>query len=135
MNNGCLIVRTLCNRNVQDLVSKARIFCRVSRMPPGSAIYPVRTLILTFDWGTFEAMARFRWCATVILIFTSVLTVSAQFGPPEGNQIQAGGGVIWIDNRPFYSFRIRPEVAFGSIGIGRSEEHTSELQSLAYLVC
>jgi hypothetical protein len=63
-------------------------------------------------------MARFRWCATVILIFTSVLTVSAQFGPPEGNQIQAGGGVIWIDNRPFYSFRIRPEVAFGSIGIG-----------------
>src|SRR6266404_4796496 len=49
--------------------------------------------------------------------------------------LQFIGGKGWLDPRPFFNLRDGPASQINSSYNQRSEEHTSELQSLAYLVC
>lgn len=51
-----------------------------------------------------------------IVVLTQI--AFAQFPPSDENVIQAGGGVTWINNQPFYTVRLRPEATFGNVGIG-----------------
>ncbi len=59
-----------------------------------------------------------RVILVALLLFSLAQAAIAQFPPSDQNVIQAGAGVTWINNQPFYSVRFRPEVAFSNIGIG-----------------
>src|SRR5687767_12794062 len=61
-------------------------------------------------------------------------------GGTEGRREATGRGVVYLIERAMDMLKMNPENStaiiqgFGNVG-SRSEEHTSELQSLAYLVC
>src|SRR3712207_8328508 len=52
----------------------------------------------------------------------------------EGDDADDGGGVGALDELPGAAFDESEEAGLGD-DVGRSEEHTSELQSRQYLVC
>src|SRR2546425_8401372 len=82
------------------------------RRPPRSTLFPYTTLFRS-------RIGRFRWATNV--------TVDGQAATMTFN-LQGGGRIAFgHDGAYFMGFWLR--------GAFRSEEHTSELQSLAYLVC
>src|SRR3712207_8464853 len=91
------------------------------RRPPRSTLFPYTTLFRS---------ARARGAA-------------APGGPPAEDRLAEGwrpGGFGLLDWRPALPYReppaARPAAARrDNAGLGRSEEHTSELQSRQYLVC
>lgn len=58
----------------------------------------------------------------ILLLFTFISTLAFS----QGNAIQqasqkvvgGGLGLVWIDNKPYYSFAFNPELEFGKIGVG-----------------
>src|SRR2546423_2673184 len=87
------------------------------RRPPRSTLFPYTTLFRSFFIQTSSNLQH--W----ITLFT--------------NTIPSNGSVLMVDpsacnsNPRFYRGALSDQSASGP----RSEEHTSELQSLAYLVC
>ena len=54
-----------------------------------------------------------------ILLFLFVTSAAlAQFPAATPNQLEGSAGLTWINNQPFYSFRLRPELSFSTIGVG-----------------
>src|SRR5205823_13852443 len=98
-------------------------FILMLRPPPNSPLFPYTTL---FRSGTFEPRSR-EACGSARLV-----------GPRFRRRTAAGGTP---GSRDGASCRRRSSHAWSSClrarhaSVGRSEEHTSELQSLAYLVC
>src|SRR3712207_8365659 len=87
-------------------------FFLMIRRPPRSTLFPYTTLFRSDGW---EATVRI-----------GVLTPHADVGPESELQAMAPPGVAIHATR----------VPFGAMAAGgRSEEHTSELQSRQYLVC
>src|SRR3989475_8685702 len=76
------------------------------RRPPRSTLFPYTTLFRSLDRLRFEALSR-----------------PELIGPDEKLE-------IWIESDP----KART-LTISDNGIGRSEEHTSELQSQSNLVC
>src|SRR5205823_15124322 len=97
----------------------------ISRLPPESTLFPYTTLFRSPESST-------------ILYAGDTFTVRETFFVAVHEQ----GAVILLDVETEQPFEI--EAAFhrdfqlewpAALGATRSEEHTSELQSLAYLVC
>src|SRR2546425_4008425 len=83
------------------------------RRPPRSTLFPYTTLFRSQDGS---------------LVQTGGLGASA-----SGFRVRSAGGKLTVTDGPFTEAK---EVVGGYAVIEwRSEEHTSELQSLAYLVC
>src|SRR2546425_3309750 len=83
------------------------------RRPPRSTLFPYTTL------------------------FRSTWPVPRGGSPDMGN-VSADGKELWVSGRyddEVYVFDTETGRLTHRIKVGRSEEHTSELQSLAYLVC
>src|SRR3546814_6996688 len=60
-----------------------------------------------------------------------ILYTSGSTGKPKGVLHTVGGYSVWTASTFHYGFDYRPgEIFWCSADIGRSEEHTSELQSL-----
>src|SRR2546423_11759956 len=75
------------------------------RRPPRSTLFPYTTLFRSFYRGAYRPPREFNWVIGVILLLITLLLSYTGYLLP------------W------------DQLAY------RSEEHTSELQSLAYLVC
>jgi len=54
----------------------------------------------------------------VFLLTTSAYSQFNQFPRQNKGQIAVGFGLTWIDDEPYYSFRIFPEVSFANFGVG-----------------
>lgn len=54
----------------------------------------------------------------VLLIAFNLNFLFAQYPLPNQGEIAGGFGLTWIDNQPFYSFRINPEISFANFGVG-----------------
>src|SRR5687767_15305964 len=89
------------------------------RRPPRSTLFPYTTL---FRSSSVEAAKR-SLPAALALEYGRALVTSGRF--PEAVAILEKATSLDPANAP----------AWQSYGQARSEEHTSELQSLAYLVC
>src|SRR3712207_8737527 len=83
------------------------------RRPPRSTLFPYTTL--------------FRSTKT---IETFIRTYETAVGPMNGAKVVARA---WTD--PDYKSRLLADGTTAAAELGRSEEHTSELQSRQYLVC
>src|SRR3712207_7872937 len=82
------------------------------RRPPRSTLFPYTTLFRSFIgmkdvWGPFVVSPIFTVISYMVPIFA--------FSP--------------------LLFKKRPKIIYYFLGLSRSEEHTSELQSRQYLVC
>lgn len=57
---------------------------------------------------------------TLFLSFIAIINLNAQFDKLRSNEGFFGGGIgmSWIDNEPYYTFRLFPEIAFANFGIG-----------------
>lgn len=57
---------------------------------------------------------------TCFFLFVFTFVTSAQFDKLRGNEGYFGGGfgMTWIDDKPHYSFRLFPEIAFANFGLG-----------------
>src|SRR3712207_7802041 len=88
------------------------------RRPPRSTLFPYTTLFRS-DPGEL-----------VVSRAVSNEVVSVPVALPAG-ALASGSALLPARFRVFTSAPLVPEVAF----LGRSEEHTSELQSRQYLVC
>src|SRR5205823_9737042 len=99
------------------------------RRPPLVTLFPYTTLFrsLTFFAKNLNGKAR----ALGLSYGQSFVSRGAREGPPTrpDPSLSAGDGAASATHRPRSSFR-GPRLRDP-----RSEEHTSELQSLAYLVC
>src|SRR2546425_6363373 len=83
------------------------------RRPPRSTLFPYTTLFRSLTKVTW-------WCAGIFLFVSLILAVmSAHSAAPRS--VLEGGAPAPAPVQPTH--------------LPRSEEHTSELQSLAYLVC
>src|SRR3989441_8491173 len=86
------------------------------RRPPRSTLFPYTTLFRSMD-------------------FQSELTVTRHYTPRQyGFTFTNGIQASWLEVDPDTGF-VRLLKHWCVEDAGRSEEHTSELQSLAYLVC
>src|SRR3712207_8331216 len=96
------------------------------RQPPSSTLFPYTTL--------FRSPAATRTESPVWAEARAAPIDASQPPPPPGRtQIvaaRAAGGLVRAISQPASTGR-----RAGSSTIGRSEEHTSELQSRQYLVC
>src|SRR2546425_7899594 len=86
------------------------------RRPPRSTLFPYTTLFRSEDGWHFLQMLKSSPLTRAVPVLIS--TASTAFGHEE----------------QFAQFKEIPLI-FKPFNIDRSEEHTSELQSLAYLVC
>src|SRR2546425_4504009 len=84
------------------------------RRPPRSTLFPYTTLFRSYS----------------VSGGSTVRQISVAWGQ-RGWKRHADGGQIGLGGSPLTTGRARARFSSGS----RSEEHTSELQSLAYLVC
>src|SRR2546425_7235641 len=82
------------------------------RRPPRSTLFPYTTLFRSQRWSTLTSPVSEIFAGLVVVLIFSY-----------GTHLALGA-----------SATLRPEVYVAFIAV-RSEEHTSELQSLAYLVC
>src|SRR6266545_6475571 len=73
-----------------------------------------------------------RVTATVELPASATLVTSGRLTPIRGLAASAAGDAIWVSVANSAAGLVRIDAASARV---RSEEHTSELQSLAYLVC
>src|SRR5687767_15474217 len=94
------------------------------RRPPRSTLFPYTTLFRSRTTGVAAIRATVSWSAK----FTAGQNTSAHAAVREGPRSQPGG-----DRHPDLPDPARARHRHGRRL--RSEEHTSELQSLAYLVC
>src|SRR3712207_6940377 len=78
------------------------------RRPPRSTLFPYTTLFRSYDVAVLAELARLRPYEVTLSLDGEVRTLAAT--------------MVAVGNTPWY-------------GGGRSEEHTSELQSRPYLVC
>src|SRR3712207_8048873 len=85
------------------------------RRPPRSTLLPYTTLFRSFRFALAVGLA-------IGTVGFAAEGVWSQFGLPWGWPVHMVVGAM-------------PWVVAGSLGAGRSEEHTSELQSRQYLVC
>src|SRR5256885_13626490 len=98
------------------------------RRPPRSTLFPYTTLFRSLEVRVEAAhhLARLRLHGDVVK------------GPPTCSELaaekQIGGGVDVVGQRQRLIDRL-DAIFLGVAGIGRSEEHTSELQSPCNLVC
>src|SRR3712207_8149838 len=88
------------------------------RRPPRSTLFPYTTLFRsdTLNGRGFFDVTFIRPAYATDIDFASVTDLDPEFTVPEGS-----GVVLDASRAPVY--------------LGRSEEHTSELQSRQYLVC
>src|SRR3712207_8334795 len=94
----------------------------MKRRPPRSTLFPYTTLFRSAD-VTMEAAMKLFSLPRQVGKTAEGEDIIANFGP-FGPYVQAGKT----------SVSLRPEGPF-EVGLDRSEEHTSELQSRQYLVC
>src|SRR3712207_8495000 len=95
------------------------------RPPPRSPLFPYTTLFRSFDIPAVHAATRGS-CRVVLRLMG--------FGPRRGHSTITGD--ITADGHAQHERGRRPELDPGiAADHGRSEEHTSELQSRQYLVC
>src|SRR2546425_6971717 len=78
------------------------------RRPPRSTLFPYTTLFRSLEWAATDKFAETR---------------GLTWTPPRGRQ-------YWVNTGEPSQY-----IATTLSAVSRSEEHTSELQSLAYLVC
>src|SRR5205823_12991450 len=93
-----------------------RFFFSSIRRHPGSTLFPYTTL---FRSATDSALERA--CARTRRV--------------EGGEGAVQGAQIAVRHKARVAVKPGDRTTFDAPGAGRSEEHTSELQSLAYLVC
>src|SRR5260370_6231501 len=86
------------------------------RRPPRSTLFPYTTLFRSVFLGTLD-----MWVNSVTVVIQIFLT---------GRLLKWFGVGFTLVAMPFLSM-----IGFGAMGIARSEEHTSELQSHLNLVC
>src|SRR3712207_9073852 len=98
------------------------------RRPPRSTLFPYTTLFRSVAPATADAMARVAiglgddlLCATILAGAKKVLWAPAM--NPE----------MWTS--PATKRNVETLKSWGHSFVGRSEEHTSELQSRQYIVC
>src|SRR3989441_12109995 len=98
------------------------------RRPPRSTLFPYTTLFRSGSWVVLKKdqpgrIQLIHYRASDATNETSrTPSIQTTFGPGDASWTN---GMVWIPGGTFW---------MGS-EVGRSEEHTSELQSLAYLVC
>src|SRR5205823_13979798 len=85
-------------------------FFSLIRRPPRSTLFPYTTLFRSMDWTDRHCRYFLRGFSPDVLLYSEMITAAA---------------IVRGDRARLLAFD--PEE--------RSEEHTSELQSLAYLVC
>src|SRR2546425_9737937 len=95
------------------------------RRPPRSPLFPYTTL---FRSGSENHLVDRRTGETHLLGRSQMVPFANALGTTEPITLSARDGVR------LHGYMTRPP-GFGAPGPMRSEEHTSELQSLAYLVC
>src|SRR3712207_8786962 len=88
------------------------------RRPPRSTLFPYTTLFRS---------KRALLAATAL----ALPMAAAQAQPVTGLYVGAGAGLNWRHDTDSRGIDVKTKVG----GVGRSEEHTSELQSRQYLVC
>src|SRR5205823_10292536 len=98
-------------------------FFLIIHPPPISTLFPYTTLFRSemFDWGPFEGEQFCEWR-------NSWFRSGERLGPHEDLLM---GFERFV---PLYATARSGKISEFP-AVGRSEEHTSELQSLAYLVC
>src|SRR3712207_6886935 len=87
------------------------------RRPPRSTLFPYTTL--------FRSQAEYGY-DTVLVQLPAVISVGDAINEPRYPSLKA---IMGAKKKPLQT------VAAADVGIERSEEHTSELQSRQYLVC
>src|SRR3712207_6999058 len=105
------------------------------RRPPRSTLFPYTTLFRSiYEAATIDGAGRFKQFFRITLpllrytvITSTVLMLVGSFTTFDTILLLTGGG-------PGTATRIAPLYMYIT-GFGRSEEHTSELQSRQYLVC
>src|SRR5205823_9328038 len=93
------------------------------RPPPSSTLFPYTTLFRSGAAGAQARAARAR-------MGEGVCRSALRFQAPAGVQLPPGDR-----GRDRFQPRVLPAFGRARDRSARSEEHTSELQSLAYLVC
>src|SRR5205823_13411207 len=96
------------------------------RPAPSSPLFPYTTLFRSLN----SAAACWRTCLDRASIGFAARSLARACLPSQQcgwSQLHPSQSSIW--------WRGQPEFQLTTISPGRSEEHTSELQSLAYLVC
>src|SRR5205823_13104968 len=99
------------------------LFFFTLRQPPRSTLFPYTTLFrsLKIDSGKFDGILS--TAVPALKLWAS----NIQFAPDKVPEV--GFPTLSVDNVE------RALLLETTFRLGRSEEHTSELQSLAYLVC
>src|SRR5205823_14168786 len=97
--------------------------------PPRSPLFPYTTLFRSYGVGRATAgiLAELGYEIDVSVVPGTDLT--CKFGP---DFTHCGASPYWFGKNPEL---LEIPLSIGYTGLLRSEEHTSELQSLAYLVC
>ncbi len=54
----------------------------------------------------------------LVFLFTTPVFSQFDFNDQDSGMIQGGLGTSWINGSPYYTFRFRPEIAFGKFGMG-----------------
>src|SRR2546423_10421847 len=97
------------------------------RRPPRSTLFPYTTLFRSPSEGIAQVHAKLGSVTRI-----TPLTLS----PAVGSYPRTSTGTVYAtSHRRLRRAGARRERPSSPVGSGRSEEHTSELQSLAYLVC
>src|SRR5256714_15181322 len=98
------------------------------RRPPRSTLFPYTTLFRSAGWPHLSGARRWK---------SLFATIERYYAVRRGCEIQAHA-VICVEGGhdvSTISGAVGCDAAQHEPGVCRSEEHTSELQSLAYLVC
>src|SRR5205823_8866578 len=99
-------------------------------LPPRPTLFPYTTLFRSYLGRLLTELDDQRGCGSPGAVLSHGFWRTRFGGNPS-----VIGQTIMLDRRPFRVIGVTPRGFFGvEVGRTRSEEHTSELQSLAYLV-
>src|SRR3712207_8550763 len=110
------------------------------RRPPRSTLLPYTTLFRSLGvavWrsGTLPRWAGALWAGANVLMYLSLM-YGQTIGPASTPFTVPLGAVVLVISGAWMAWSVlRRPYAAQAVGVGRSEEHTSELQSRQYLVC